>query len=829
MHRLLFQLSYVWTGAVTRDEEEFVTEFRHLPEGWLAVGALALIALLCWSVFWMYRHEGRIGSSQRTRTTLSVIRCLVLLLLAVILLEPVRVRILRRWIDSYVLLLVDESSSMDLTDTYRDRRAGERARKLLGKDRLEPTQRSAIARELLETGDRQFLRELADKNRIKLYTFSDEPRLRATVRATRETAGASSDNEKGETLLLGVGSIPLDFSATGPATDVGRAIRRAVDSLGSAPVAGVIVVSDGGFNQGASADEVARLATERRLPIYTVGVGDPARPYNARITELLAPPNAFQEDPFSVTVRLAADGLDGKELTVHLRERNATQGGVGRIVATRAVQVGAGGAIEPVVFQRTQERIGRFTYVVEVVPLEGESVRDDNIKQTTVNVIDARTRVLILAGGPSWEYRFVSRLLERDETFDVSCWLQTADLSAVRDGNTIIDHLPITPEELFEYDVILMLDPDPAELDDSWSQTVDTLVTEYGGGLLYAAARPHAPDFFRDRSLKALHDLMPVTIDPEADIVLNEVGHYQLKPAPLSIPSTAFGHPIMRMAGDVASTKLAWKKLGDVYWHYPVRREKPVATVLMRHGDPKMQNSFGGHILGAVQFVGAGRSAFLGIDGTWRWRGQDVSMFDRFWVQLVRHLAEGKLLGGTKRGMLLTESDQYALGESVTVTARLMDRRYKPLKNEQVTAHYSVDQEKSDFVLSARGDRPGWFEGRFVPRRTGNYHIELRMPGRSGEDPLDISREILVARPNIEVLRPQMDRAQLITLAQQSEGGRYFEVDEVAELPGLIPDLHEEISIRSRPSTLWDDWKVLTLLLTLLTLEWGVRKWNRML
>ncbi len=132
-------------------------------------------------------------------------------------------------------------------------------------------------------------------------------------------------------------------------------------------------------------------------------------------------------------------------------------------------------------------------------------------------------------------------------------------------------------------------------------------------------------------------------------------------------------------------------------------------------------------------------------------------------------------------------------------------------------------------MLTARRDRPGWFEGRFVPRRTGSYRISLKMARETPGDLMEIGREIRITRPNIEILRPQMDRAGLTTLAEQSHGGRYFEVDEVGELPGLIPDLHEEIPIRSRPTTLWDNWKMLLLLLTLLSVEWGVRKWNRLL
>ncbi len=81
----------------------------------------------------------------------------------------------------------------------------------------------------------------------------------------------------------------------------------------------------------------------------------------------------------------------------------------------------------------------------------------------------------------------------------------------------------------------------------------------------------------------------------------------------------------------------------------------------------------------------------------------------------------------------------------------------------------------------------------------------------------------------MEILRPQMDRASLTALAEQSYGGSYFGVDQLAELAGSILDLHEEIPVRSRPTALWDNWKVLLFLISLLSVEWFVRKWNRLL
>ena len=373
------------------------------------------------------------------------------------------------------------------------------------------------------------------------------------------------------------------------------------------------------------------------------------------------------------------------------------------------------------------------------------------------------------------------------------------------------------------------MDPAQGEFDEPWCRLVDQLVTEHGGGVLLTAARAHTPAFMREPGLEPFCELLPVVLDPEADLILNQIGHYQRSPSPLRIPDAVYGHPIMKLADDLPSTKLAWQGIGGVYWHYPVHREKPAATVLMRHDDPRMRNSFGGHVLAAVQYVGAGRSGFIAFDGIWRWRRHRAEIPDRFWVQFVRYLAEGKLLGGTSRGILLTERDQYSLGEAVTVSARLFDARYEPLERDQVPASYVDQTQTREFALTAQRYLPGWYEGRFVPGRTGTHRIIVQVAAEAGGESLEVAKEILVSRPNIEVLRPQMNRSALAALANQSAGGRYFDVSEMSELPPLVEDLHEEIAIRSRPTSLWDNGWVLTLLITLLVAEWALRKWHSLL
>jgi hypothetical protein len=324
-----------------------------------------------------------------------------------------------------------------------------------------------------------------------------------------------------------------------------------------------------------------------------------------------------------------------------------------------------------------------------------------------------------------------------------------------------------------------------------------------------------------------------VTPDPEADLILNRVGHFQTRDWPIDIPKEALAHPILQQqdAGATGASGGAtiWNDLPGVYWHYPVLREKPVATVLMRHSAPQMRNAYGGHVLLATQFVGAGRSEFVAFDGTWRWRRFGEEVFDRFWVQSLRYVVEGKLLGAKKRVTIHTEGDTFQLGSVINVTARLFDHRFEPLDVDQVQAAFEVDGRKQDFVLKRLADRPGWFEGRFTPNRTGAYAVTLTLPASGGSDAVTATHPLQVVRPNIEIVNPRMDRVALQSLADRSPEGGYYEIDEMGALADAIPDRHEVTTVKSRPEPLWDRWWALAALVGFLSIEWAVRKWVRLL
>ncbi|HOB73357.1 MAG TPA: hypothetical protein PKG54_02425 [Phycisphaerae bacterium] len=827
-------------------------EFARLPGGWAAVGLFVMLIGLLYLVFFLYRREERAGASWSRRMMLASLRAGAILVLAAVWLEPVLATYIHRRVESLTLLLVDASASMGLRDRYPRPEDAQRVERALAGTGSAPAglTRQQLVEAALGREAGRLLRELAQRNAVEVFAFGDKltPLGRVTAegdlvpvaqgQGDKGTRGQGDEGSISEvTLASSSGGFHLSQSALGTATDIGRAVRQAVESQGGRPISGVIVVSDGRFNHGEPAEVVARYARGKKIPIIAVGVGDPSPPRNITVAALEAPPNVFVKDPFKVTAHLRAEGLDGAVVHVELlqgtppsstRPALSTQPAV---VDSKRITVGPGGVIEPVTFDRRIDEPGEMTLAVRVAPQEGETLTDDNQQETTVRALENKMRVLLVSGGPTWEYQYLSRLLERDATFDVSIWLQSADEEAVRDGNTVIERFPRTQEELFQYDCIILLDPQPGDIDPAWTAHVEQLVGSYGSGLLYVAGRIHGPRFAHEAGTQALRDLLPVVIDAnEADLMLNEMGHFQTQAWPFVVPPQVTGHPVLAMSDSPAENVQVWSRLTGVYWHYPVRREKPVATVLLRHSNPRMRNSFGGHVLLATQFFGSGRTGYLAFDTTWRWRRQGDRYFNRFWVQLLRHLVEGKLVSGQQRGLIQFERDRYAVGEVVRVEARLLDARHLPLQQAEVRANVQVGGTAGPtLTLQPQPNRPGWYRGQFVPSELGPHTVRIELPGGAGTPAAHINAEVRVGRPELEFQRPELDREALQLLASQSAGGRYLDIDELEQVPSLIPSKTTSLILTGQPIRLWDRWWTLALLVVLLGVEWLVRKRSHLL
>ena len=468
---------------------------------------------------------------------------------------------------------------------------------------------------------------------------------------------------------------------------------------------------------------------------------------------------------------------------------------------------------------------------MRVQPLAAEAISTDNVREAAVLVLDQQLRVLILAGGPSFEYRYLTRLLQRDRSIDVSCWLQSADERAIRDGNTIIRQLPSEPDELFEYDALLLIDPDPAGLDAAWALNVRRWVDELGGGVLLEAGPHYTTRLLGDQRLRDLVSILPIMPDPDAEMRLNTQGTYRAQPAALQLPANATGHPLLALQTDVESNRELWRVLPGIWWHLPVLRSKPVATVLLEHGGVGERNQYGPAVLMASQPMGSGRVAFLGLNTTWRWRATAEPCYERFWVGLVRYLAHARRQSASKRGWIVLDRESFGVGDYARIEVRRLDNSYHPAPEQEVTAWLEWSaQERQESVLQAIPDRAGWYAGRLLLEREGSALIRVPLPGNDGQGDAEcLTKRIRVRRPDVEMRTLRLREELLRALAEQT-GGSYCRL---AYIDGL-PEVLQSASERKPPQLigiqpLWDQAWIVVVLAALLAFEWVVRRRNHLL
>jgi uncharacterized membrane protein len=411
---------------------------------------------------------------------------------------------------------------------------------------------------------------------------------------------------------------------------------------------------------------------------------------------------------------------DGKTLTIHLTDR-----------PTKA---------------------GEITYVIDVAPRDGERDKTNNRQSRHVLVRDDKIRVLLAQGYPNYEFRFLKTLLERDQSLQVSTFLQDADPEYAGQDKTALRAFPVNRDDLFAYDVVIIGDLDPRLLPQSAWQNIRAFVSEKGGGAVFIAGPKFLPALYRDNPDVAA--LLPVKMDSASPAVEAGVTHgFTVRPTPLGLQSPAF-----QLGDSRGETEQIWNSLAPLYWLYRAADLKPGAQVLA--------DGMGKPVI-CFQYFGAGRVLFHAIDSTWHWRtGGNEPYFARYWVQTIRFLAHAKF--GKGRGAeLTTDRGEYRRGETAQLRLRFLDPRLSPASEEVAVIVTSPGQGRKRITLRRNSTMPGVYEGQLADVIDGQYEVLMVEPLLPGNP---IAGRFSVVAPPGEFARTEMDARALAAAAEATHG-----------------------------------------------------------
>jgi len=457
-------------------------ELSAWPEGGLGFLVLLGLAAVIAVVVYSYRRDGR-NLEPWQRALLVGLRCVAVLAAVLILLEPNLVVVKREQRQGQTLVLLDVSESMDQVDSFRregvtDLRAGWRD---LGVESPDAQSRFDLVRALIDYDDQRLVNELAEHNEVLVYGMSSGAEPIPIV----VTPGGEDPETPARSYL--------DLSAVRPDggyTNIGGAVRAILERSRGAAIASVVILSDGRRNMGPRGAEVARLLRQRAIPhTFVLGVGDPSETQTVEIVSISAPEKAFQSDPFRITAQVSSQGYDSAEVVVRLLR--TPPAGEAEVIGTKAVHLDRDAPDATVQFdQITANQAGVHTYAVEIAPPDAAPDADErHVAYAPIEVLGEQTVVLLIAGGPSHEYRILRDTLTRDQTVELRCWLSSADPDFPQDGNVSIDSLPVDRRGLEQIDVVLLIDPDSTKLTREFCELLANHVVEDGGGLWWVRER----------------------------------------------------------------------------------------------------------------------------------------------------------------------------------------------------------------------------------------------------------------------------------------------------------------------------------------------------
>jgi hypothetical protein len=791
--------------------DEIRVDFASLPQGasavWLALAAVALVWLV-----WTLTRWGRKDLNAPRRVALVALRLLVLGALATMLLEPVLVFVRREVTPSRLAVILDDSESMRFSDPYTD---AARAAAIAGKLGVEARDGKSAVDRLRESPRLTLVQKVLGAN-LEDLSRGREVLIHDLDSAAKPGGAGSARSRKLD-----------DVQPKRAVSPLGDALRGVLSSLRGQPVAGLVIATDGRSNAGEDPARVVEAAARQRIPIYAIAAGGDEGPRNVRLAELQVDPVVFARDPTTIAVVVDSRGLRDAEANVVL-ERRINEGGW-EPVGSRRVALGEDGVLKRVSFRVTPAVIGQYEYRAKVEDAGPELTEDDNQATATARVARRRIRVLMVAGGPSPEMQFLRNALMRDQQVEFSGWLQHADPGFRQPGDRPITRLPADDEELSQYDALLLIDPDVRSMGPQWPEMILNFVGRDGGGLIFVAGELFSQQLFEAADARSpggdWTKILPVVRDPglfrtDAEARLSSENTYTLDLTP-----EGRGDPVFEFNPDPIRNRAMLTSLPGMYWSFPVTRARPGAVVLARHGDPRMANQHGRHVLLASQLYGPGRTVFIGFDSTYRWRYLGEDFFDGFWARLVDRVGRNKALGGRFPFLVSLDKGVYRAGDRVHASVRYNDPAALAEAAELIAELEGAGQPPEPIRFEKSPDDPALATAEFPATHAGAYSLRVA-PASSTDLAADAVRvsttAFRVEPPRREIDEPALNRSLLADLARQS-GGRVFELSDVDQLDAAIPTREVSRAIEERDE-LWDAPLLYGLVVAGLTAEWILRK-----
>ncbi|GAA0870967.1 hypothetical protein GCM10009117_01120 [Gangjinia marincola] len=543
-------------------------------------------------------------------------------------------------------------------------------------------------------------------------------------------------------------------------TNVEKALSD-VARIHNESTAPIIVVTDGNQTYGRDYQYV-NLPKEH--VVYPLIVGDTTHYNDVYIKHLNVNRYSYLNNEFPVEAILGYSGEGDIETTFSLRKN-------GQTVYTREVRFSNENSTQIISFNVKATQTGVQTYVAGLSPLQDEKNIENNSAYFGIEVIDERTKVLILSSFVHPDLGAIKTAIEGNEQREAEIKINpTGDIS-VEDYQMLVFYQPNAGLKLY-------LDKSKAiginSLVITGTQTDYTLLTEYG---------------IEKQNTTQTEDYLPVFNPNYSVFQFEDIGFRDFPPL-----NDSFG-------------KISITKPHEVLLY---RQISSFNTT-----DP---------LLFSVE-ENSRRMVFLLGENSWKWRAksyrdtESFESFDGFVNSLVQFLSSTK-----KRSRLsLDYTSFYNGGENLIIGATYVDKNYQfdPGASLTISLSHKETNEKINRPMLLKANN---FQVKLSDMPPGEYDFTVKVADKN----ISASGSFTLIPFNAEAQFLRADVTKLKALATNTNGTVFYPYQVEEMINRLMADeKYTPVQIGQDKVVPLIDWKyLLALIVTLFSIEWFLRKYN---
>jgi len=562
------------------------------------------------------------------------------------------------------------------------------------------------------------------------------------------------------------GSVKYDKATT----DISRLIAELGNLYVNRNVGALIMASDGVYNTGANP---VYQAKDWPYPIYTIALGDTSIRKDLIIAKVNYNRMVYLNNKFPVEIVVRANAANGRQSRIRIFHENNP-------VESKDFIIDKDDFTQSFQIILDAKKSGLQKYVIVLDPVDGELSQANNRKEIFVEVLDSRSRVLIISGSPHPDISALNQAITSNMNYEVKESLLGDFTGNLEKYSLVILHqLPSVNEpadallrSIEEKKIpALFIVGTQSDLN-RFNQWKSGLIIAMAGKAVYEEAVPVLNPGFSAFSLsdatKAWLSDLPPLISP--------LGDYQVSNA---------------------SRVLLNQRLGSVETSRPMILFNETLD---------------------------GRTGVIAGEGIWKWRfynyakTKDHQSFNELINKIIQFLS----LKDQKKNFRIYNKSNFRENEPVIFDAEVYNESYELTNEPEVGITIrNEDAKEFPYVFNKAGNAYHLDAGTFPP---GNYSYQAKVS--LGSSLYTASGQFSVTAIDLEALNTVADHHLLFQLADGSGGKMVYpsDLDLLAENILAREDIRPVTYTRKKYEDLLNKGWVLALIIGLLTLEWFLRK-----